>query len=105
MGFTIEEKVDCTRFGIQVANCYVTIKHAYQVTKNGSSMMPMGNSLKKYQYTTRYFIYAAADYANIQPLFDDQFVCSFDEPVVSPVDAVYEALKAQKFDALTLTDC
>jgi hypothetical protein len=105
MGFTIEQKIDCTRFGIQCSGCYVTIKCSLQVSKGNSMPMMMQQQQKPYVISARYYIYSAQNYSEIQPLFDDQFVCSFDEPPTNPVAQLYAELKSTKFAGLTLTDC
>lgn len=106
MGFTIEQKIDCTRFGIQCSGCYVTIKCSLQLSKGNSMPMPMQQQQPKpYVISARYYIYSSQNYSEIQPLFDDHFVCSFDEPPTNPAAQLYAELKSTKFAGLTLTDC
>lgn len=111
MGFFITEEVKIASLGVSVANCYVTFKGNFSQSKGGSlTPMPMMMPVqqpdpdKPYVLSGRYYIYAAKD-PLLQPLKEEWFSVSEEfSPNVPLAEALYNALKANKFEGLTCTD-
>lgn len=110
MGFTIAEELKIENLGVSHAGCYVTFKGVFAQGKIGSpNPMPMGlpmtmDNSKPVILSGRYFVYAEKNSA-LQPLKEEQFSVSLEtSPNTTIAIALYNALKAAKFAAFTITD-
>ena len=119
MGFTVEEKVEVARFGLSLANCFVTVHCNATISKFGTpnrwSPMPMPpmpmppmpgftQATVELPHCVSYTYYMyASNAAGITALKSEEMsVCLADYPA-DLVAAAYVHLKAQRFAGMTLT--
>ena len=109
MGFTVTEELNFPRFGVNAANCYVTIKATYSHYKAGAPYaMPMGMpapgaNVGPYILSARWMVYASND-SSLSPLRDETITLNLEAAPANPIVALYNAIKAQNFAGKTCTD-
>lgn len=112
MGFTITEELSFSKFGVNAAGCYCTIKGSFAMSKlgSGSSMMYLPTPLPQqpnnetpYTLSARWLVYASND-ASLQPLREETISIQLAQPPANCYETVYDAIKAQHFAGKTFTD-
>ena len=107
MGFFVEEKIDFPQLGINIANCYVTIRATFSHMKRnfpipGFTPITYDNS-GNYTLVAKYYIYSGNS-LELNPLKEDFIAVTVDALPADPVTALYDAIKTQHFAGKTITD-
>lgn len=93
MGFIVSEELEFKDIGVFVPDCYITIKGAFSLVKQGSG----------YLLTAKYLIYAAqAVITELEFGYVNLYVAT---PPATPYSSIYTAIKAlPRFANKTITD-